>query len=100
MSDSEWVELDDAITALRKQLDEARKRGADEDLKFALGEVTVEFGMEVRKEGSGNAGVRFGVVSVGAKGTVAKNVTHKVTIKMTPRMSDGESVDVGDEDGW
>ncbi|MEU8383874.1 trypco2 family protein [Streptosporangium sp. NPDC048865] len=98
MSDSEWVGLDDAITALRRQLDEARERGADEDLRFALGEVTVEFGVEIRKEGASDAGVRLGVVSMGAKGTVAKNVTHKVTIKMTPRTGAGESVDVGDRD--
>ena len=94
----DWIDIGSAIDALRAQLTDARRRGADEDLRFELGDVTVEFGVEARKEGSGDAGVRFGVVSLGAKGSVSKSATHKVIINLKPRTRTGESVDIGDDD--
>ncbi|WP_250281678.1 MULTISPECIES: trypco2 family protein [unclassified Frankia] len=46
MADEPWVELSDAIGALRRELAAARLAGAGEPARFALGPVELEFALE------------------------------------------------------
>lgn len=63
------VPLADTIRALRAELYRAMVQKKDEELRFALGEVEIELQMEVSHEAGADAGIRFGVVSIGAKGS-------------------------------
>ncbi|MFI6006415.1 trypco2 family protein [Streptomyces sp. NPDC051366] len=95
-NDSEdLLELADAITLLRDQIAEAQNRiadpngGADKGIRFELGEITVELGMELARTNGGNGGLRFSVVgvgvSLGGKHERADKATHKVTVRLNPK---------------
>jgi hypothetical protein len=97
----EWLGLADAIALLRDQVADARRRIAsgpdgDRGVLFALGDVTLELGVELtRARGAGGA-LTFGVVGLNAKKDSADKATHKVTVQLTPRLPGGGGVDVGD----
>jgi len=76
--------LAQAIGALRHELAQAQRAAAGEDLRFRLGPVEMEFLVEVTKEGSGEAGVRFWVVNVSGSGGVARGTTHRLTLTLQP----------------
>ena len=76
--------LADAIGALRRELAQAQHAGTGEDFRFRLGPVEMEFLVEVTKEGSGEAGVKFWVVNVSGKGTLARGTTHRLTLTLHP----------------
>ena len=86
------VGLAAAIRRVRAELVEARREGEAEDLRFRLGPVELEFQVEVTREGSGEAGIRFYVVSMGARGGVSSTQTHKVSLSLVPQERG--------EDGW
>jgi Trypsin-co-occurring domain 2 len=76
--------LAQAIGALRRELAQAQSTDAGEDLRFRLGPVEMEFLVEVTREGTGEAGVKFWVVNVGAKGSLARGTTHRLTLTLHP----------------
>jgi hypothetical protein len=95
VSDEKPIGLAEAIGRVRAELEDARARGEGEELQFRLGEVTLEFGVELKREGGGDVGIKLWVVSVGAKGGVSSANTNKVTVKMVPQVKSGaEWVDV------
>ncbi|MGP4091584.1 trypco2 family protein [Streptomyces sp. KR55] len=98
MPHTDWLDLADAVTALRRQLEEARTRAVDSPIKLSVEEVTVEFGLELQRSAKGDGAFRFGVVSVGGGGERARRATHTVTLKLGARTDAGGSVDVSDED--
>src|SRR6476646_7509886 len=66
-------------------------RGEGQQLRFRLDEVTLEFGVELTREG----GINIWVVSVGAKGGLSSAHTNTVTVLMVPEVKSGlEWVDV------
>ena len=94
----DWVGLADAITALRRELNTAMSAGKSDDLRFGLGPVELEFLLEVKRDGGGEAGVRFGVVTVGVKGDMSKASTHRVKLVLQPQDRHGRPVDIADEE--
>jgi hypothetical protein len=101
----EWVDLTDAIALVREQVLEARarvERDGDGGVVFGLGEITVELGMELTRVEGGNGRLRFGVLGVGAdfgaKLENADKTSHKVTVRLTPRLPGGGDVDVSDRE--
>ncbi|MEV5440874.1 trypco2 family protein [Streptomyces sp. NPDC052682] len=98
--DGEWLDLADAITLLREQVVEARARiaGPDRDggVRFGLGEITVELGMELTRTLGADGGLRFAVAGIGGRRERAEKGTHTVTVQLTPRSADGRPLDVGD----
>jgi hypothetical protein len=94
------IGLAEAIGRVRAELAAAQLAGANESLKFRLGEVQLEFAVELARSGEGEAGVKLWVVNVGAKGTVTSGRSHTITVTMTPEKigADGQWVDaqVGD----
>lgn len=89
MADEGWLELADVVRALRRELVRATAEGRESDVRFELGPVELEFLVDVRKDAGGDAGVRFGVVSFGAKGGVASGSTHRVKLVLTPKDRSG-----------
>ena len=76
--------LAETIRALRRELISAMESGIDEPLHFELGPVQLEVTLAITQEGSGDAGVRFGVVSFGAKGDLKDATTHHLTLSLQP----------------
>lgn len=100
-ADDEVLDLADAIMLLRDQVAEARRRieaGDDAGVRFGLGEVTVELGMELARTRGADGGVRFSVVGFGGKRENAHRSSHTVTVKLNPHLSGGGDIDVSDED--
>ncbi len=65
-----------------------------------LGEVQLQFGVQLTREGSGEAGIKLWVVSVGAKGGVSSAQTHTVTMSLVPQVrlgTDWQDVMVGQD---
>ena len=85
MPDEQWVGLADAVRALRSELTTAMAEGEGQQLRFQLGDVEMEFLLEVTKEVGGEAGVKFWVVSIGGKAGVSSGSTHRVKLALTPR---------------
>lgn len=78
------IGLAETIRALRGELTSAMESGAGEHLHFELGVVQLEVTLEITREGSGDAGIRFGVVSFGAKGDLKDAATHRLALSLQP----------------
>ena len=95
MPDS-WIELSSAISALRKELTTAMAAGQDEPIHFELGPVELEFTLDVTKEGGADGGVRWGLVSFGARGTASSANGHRVKLVLQPKDAEtGYTAEVG-----
>lgn len=97
MSD-EPIGLAEAIRRVRAELVDARREGEGEDLRFRLGDVQLQFEVQMTREGAGEAGIKLWVVSVGAKGGVTNAQTHTVTMSLVPQArvgTDWQDVMVG-----
>lgn len=95
------LDLADAIALLRDQIAEAQRRvseGGDAGVRFGLGEITLELGLELAETRGAEGGLRFSVVSFGGKREAARSATHTVSVTLLPHGSDGGGVDVSDED--
>ena len=88
------VPLASAIKALRRELVTALHEGKDQDVRFALGPIELEFQVEVSREGGGDAGIKFWVVSLGAKGTRRSGTTHTVKLSLSPVLASEVGRDV------
>lgn len=95
---TDWLDLADALTALREQLAESRTRAAGSPVRLTVEEVTVEFGLELQRSARAEGGFRFGVVSASAQGEGARRTTHTVTLRLAARSDTGGPVDVNDLD--
>ena len=99
LESGDWLDLADAMSALHEQLGEAQLRAADSPITLSVEEVTVEFGMELRRSARGDGALRFGVVSAGGGAERASVGTHRVTLRLKARTESGGTVDVNDWDG-
>jgi len=89
------IELKDSIAALRKELIESILAAQGEGLRFEVGEVTMEFHVEVERSVESKGGIKFWVVELGAGGTDKDKAIHKVTIPLKPVRADGRPVLTG-----
>ena len=85
------VPLADAIKSLRAELTEAMTQGADEDLRFRLGPVELEFHFNVSREYGGDGGIKFWVVSLGAKASRGSSTAHMIKLILNPVVIDKET---------
>jgi hypothetical protein len=93
------VRLADAVRDLRSELTAALTESEGERLRFELDSVEMEFLLEVAKEGSADAGIRFWVISIGAKGGVSSGSTHRVKLALTPKdVVTGRRPEIADEE--
>ena len=78
------IELKDSIAALRKELTESILESQGEAVRFEVGEIKLEFQVEIEKSGEGKGGIKFWVVELGASGSTKDKAIHKVTIPLKP----------------
>jgi hypothetical protein len=77
------IPLASAIRVLRAELQEAVRSGAGEELRFALGPVELELQIEAASEGGGEAGIKFWLLSAGAKGSRSSQSSHTLRLTLT-----------------
>ncbi|MEM7796465.1 MAG: trypco2 family protein [Cyanobacteria bacterium P01_C01_bin.118] len=92
------IGLQEAISALRTELIASVVASQGERLLFAVGEITMEFQIEVERNIEANGGLKFYVVELGAKGTEKAKDVHKVVIPLRPIRVDGKPVVTGSDD--
>lgn len=93
-SDEDFVGLADAIRQVRAELNQARNDGAGDSLRFAVGTVKLEFAVQVRRDGSGKAGIRIGVFTAEAGGNVAKESMHRLEVELHPVDEGGRAMEI------
>lgn len=83
------IELADAVQAVRDELITAASRSTGQDLTFEVGDIELEFGVELRKEAKGGVKVKAWVVEGGVDGGGGTTRAHRVTV--TLRAVDGRT---------
>ena len=94
MAEEGLVPLGAAIRSLRAELLQAMQDARDEELRFALGPVELEFQLTATTEASAGGAVRFWVIDAEAKGSRASASTHTLKLTLTPvhasKVQDGD----------
>ncbi|MFF5360826.1 trypco2 family protein [Streptomyces scabiei] len=93
------IELADAVQVVRDQLISASSRGIGQDVRFEVGEIHMEFTVELRSEDKAGAKIRAWVIDAGAEGSQSNTQTHKVAFTLKPKDArTGGSWQVGNTD--
>ncbi|MFI6702632.1 trypco2 family protein [Streptomyces sp. NPDC050509] len=83
--DFDGIELADAIQSVRDQLLDAATRATGAPVAFEVGDIQMEFTLELRKEIKGGAKVKAWVVEAGADASRTSGHTHKVAFTLKPQ---------------
>ncbi len=92
----EPIGLEEAIRSVRRELTNAMAAGQDEEIRFRVGTVQLDFQVAVSREAEASGKVRFWVVELGGGGKAGTSTTHTVRLKLDP-LTSGGPVLVGDE---
>lgn len=95
MAESRRIGLQEAIAALRTELIESVIASQGERIRFEVGEITMEFQIEVERSIEAKGGLKFYVVELGAGGTERSKDVHKVVVPLKPVRLDGRPVLTG-----
>ncbi|MGC5397588.1 trypco2 family protein [Streptomyces sp. DT20] len=79
------IELGKAVQAIRDGLMAAAERAEGQDLAFELGDIEMDFTVELRKELKGGGKVKAWVLEAGADATRASTRTHRVSFTLRPK---------------
>ena len=89
------LSLNDTIGAIRSELAQSILAAQDEEIRFELGEIDLEFQIEIERNAEGSGGIRFWIVEFGAKASQSSTVTHRVSLKLKPISNDGRPILTG-----
>lgn len=79
------IELADAIASVRDELLTAARRATGHPVSFEVGDIEMEFTVELRKEAKGGGKVKAWVVEAGADASRSRGETHRVSFTLKPR---------------
>lgn len=85
-SDMDGIERADAVESIRNQLIDAAGRATGRPVAFEVGDIQMEFTLELRKEIKGGAKVKARVVDAGADASRTTGRTHKVAFTLNRAM--------------
>jgi hypothetical protein len=88
------IPLAATIRALRLELMDAVRESKGEEMRFSLGPIDLELQVEVSSSGGGEAGIRFWVVSLGAKGERSSGATQTLRLRLTPVLTSAADGDL------
>ena len=91
MTDKARIPLARAIEDLRSELLLAVASGMNQPLQFRLKPIELELKLAVTQEVGENAGVKFWVLDIGAKGKIGDATTHTLKLVLEPVGKDGKS---------
>ena len=92
MAEPKRIGLQEAITALRAELIESEVTSQEEQLRFEVGEITMEFQIEVERSAEEKGRIKFWVFELGAGETARNKDMHKVVIPLKPVRADGKPI--------
>jgi hypothetical protein len=92
------ITVGEAIDHLRAELIDARNRARDAGIRFELGDISLEFTVELRRETSARGSVKAWVVSGEAGGTRAETATHRLAFTLRAVDQDGRGIDIANPD--
>lgn len=95
MTEPKRIGLQEAIAALRSELIESIVASQGEGLRFEVGEIMMEFQIELEHSAEAKSGIKFWVVELGAGGTTKDKNVHKVVIPLKPVRADGKPILTG-----
>ncbi|WP_406440739.1 hypothetical protein OHB00_34825 [Streptomyces sp. NBC_00631] len=90
----EELELAAAVSLVRDELLSASATAAHENLRFEVGPIAMEFTVELRRDVRAKAGFKAWVVAADAEANAGRTRTHKVSLTLTPKRSDGGPVEI------
>ena len=90
------IPLAKAISDLRAELLTAMSEGKNQDLRFKLDPVELELNVGMTYKGGVNAGVKFWVMELGAKGEIERAGNHKLKLRLAPVDKNGNQFMVRD----
>ncbi|MDW6063165.1 trypco2 family protein [Streptomyces sp. FXJ1.4098] len=79
------IELADAVEAIRDGLLAATSRATGSPLRFEMGEIQMEFSVELRREARGKGAVKAWVVNASTEGAIASTRIQKVYFTLKPK---------------
>lgn len=79
------MELSDAVEAVRAGLMAGAARGTGSGVRFEVGEIQMEFTVELERVRTGKGGVKAWVVEAGAEATRSTGRTHTVSFTLRPK---------------
>jgi hypothetical protein len=85
MDDDHRIDLADAIEAIRGQLVAAAARGADSKLAFEVGDIQLEFSVQLTHDRTVKGGVKAWVLTAGYESALARAETQRVSVTLTPK---------------
>jgi hypothetical protein len=86
---SSFVGLAEVIEQIRAELEQARAASEGKAIGFTVDKVSVEFTVEVRREGTAGGGLRIGVVTANVGGSTDRGTTHRIQVDLQPHMESG-----------
>jgi hypothetical protein len=90
------LELAAAVATVRDELLKAAKSAVDQEIRFEVGDVSMEFSVEMRKDARAKFGFTAWVVTAGVEGGGARSNIHKVALALHPHLPDGKPVEVSE----
>jgi hypothetical protein len=87
------IELADAVQAVRDELITAAARSAGQDVVFEVGDIELEFTVELKKEGGGGLKVKAYVFEAGVDAAAGSTSTHRVAVTL-------KALDAGTGQPW
>jgi hypothetical protein len=79
-----WMTLAQAIGGIRAELTEAMASATDEQLRFDVGDVELEFTVDVRRDRQARGGVRVWVADLGGGGGMSRGSANRVKVTLHP----------------
>lgn len=95
MAEQKRIGIQEAIAALREELIESVIASQGEQLRFEVGEIMMEFQIELERSVEAQGGIKFWVVELGAGETVKDKNVHKIVIPFKPVRMDGKPILTG-----
>jgi hypothetical protein len=89
------MELADAVEAVRAGLMAGAVRGAGSGVRFEVGEIHMEFTVQLERVRAGRGGVKAWVVEAGAESTRTTGHTHTVSFTLRPKDADDQYLVIG-----
>lgn len=94
----ERIGLQEAIQALRQELSASILAAAGQELRFEVGQITLELQVEVERSVEGSAQLKWWVLEIGGTGSRQTTQRHTITIPLTPLLPGGGPVLTGSSD--